>query len=100
MPSDTATAIARAYRQMKGLPVAVRSSATAEDLAEASFAGQQSTFLNIQGEENVHARRAGVLGLAVRGAGHLLPRRGRLRPPEGRASPSSCSTWCSRSAPA
>ena len=53
MPTDTATAIARAYRQMKGLPVAVRSSATAEDLAEASFAGQQSTFLNIQGENNV-----------------------------------------------
>jgi pyruvate,water dikinase len=53
MPYDTGTAIARAYRQMKGLPVAVRSSATAEDLAEASFAGQQSTFLNIQGEENV-----------------------------------------------
>jgi len=53
MPSETATAIARAYRQMKGLPVAVRSSATAEDLAEASFAGQQSTYLNIQGENNV-----------------------------------------------
>ena len=53
MPADTATAIARAYRQMKGLPVAVRSSATAEDLAEASFAGQQSTYLNIQGENNV-----------------------------------------------
>jgi pyruvate,water dikinase len=53
MPSDTATSIARAYRQMKELPVAVRSSATAEDLAEASFAGQQSTYLNIQGEDNV-----------------------------------------------
>lgn len=53
MPADTATAIARAYRQMKALPVAVRSSATAEDLAEASFAGQQSTFLNIQGEKEV-----------------------------------------------
>lgn len=53
MPPDTSAAIARAYRQMKGLPVAVRSSATAEDLAEASFAGQQSTFLNIQGEEKV-----------------------------------------------
>ncbi|MEO8457594.1 MAG: phosphoenolpyruvate synthase [Chloroflexota bacterium] len=53
MPRDTGTAIARAYRQMKGLPVAVRSSATAEDLAEASFAGQQSTFLNIVGEDNV-----------------------------------------------
>lgn len=53
MPADTAAAIARAYRQMKALPVAVRSSATAEDLAEASFAGQQSTFLNIQGEKEV-----------------------------------------------
>ena len=34
-------------------PVAVRSSATAEDLPDASFAGQQETFLNIKGEENV-----------------------------------------------
>jgi len=33
--------------------VAVRSSATAEDLPEASFAGQQSTFLNIKGNEDV-----------------------------------------------
>src|ERR1700760_2588366 len=33
--------------------VAVRSSATAEDLPEASFAGQQETFLNVRGEENV-----------------------------------------------
>jgi pyruvate, water dikinase len=33
--------------------VAVRSSATAEDLPEASFAGQQETFLNVSGEENV-----------------------------------------------
>ncbi|UCG54809.1 MAG: phosphoenolpyruvate synthase, partial [Dehalococcoidia bacterium] len=33
--------------------VAVRSSATAEDLPEASFAGQQSTYLNVQGEDNV-----------------------------------------------
>ena len=35
--------------------VAVRSSATAEDLPEASFAGQQATFLNIKGKENVVA---------------------------------------------
>jgi len=33
--------------------VAVRSSATAEDLPEASFAGQQATFLNVKGEENL-----------------------------------------------
>jgi pyruvate, water dikinase len=36
-----------------GVPVAVRSSATAEDLPQASFAGQQATFLNIRGEANV-----------------------------------------------
>lgn len=35
------------------IPVAVRSSATAEDLPEASFAGQQDTYLNIRGEANL-----------------------------------------------
>jgi pyruvate, water dikinase len=53
MPKDTAKAIEQAYGKMgKGL-VAVRSSATAEDLPEASFAGQQASFLNIQGEKDV-----------------------------------------------
>ncbi len=37
----------------KEISVAVRSSATAEDLPEASFAGQQETFLNVRGEANV-----------------------------------------------
>jgi len=36
-----------------GLPVAVRSSATAEDLPEASFAGQQESYLNVVGDANV-----------------------------------------------
>ena len=49
--------IEEAYRQLqagnKGLSVAVRSSATAEDLPDASFAGQQETFLNIRGLDNV-----------------------------------------------
>src|SRR3989344_324735 len=41
------------------IPVAVRSSATAEDLPEASFAGQQDTYLNIRGEANLlHSVRA------------------------------------------
>lgn len=58
MPGDLAEEITRAYRQMekeygKSCDVAVRSSATAEDLPDASFAGQQETFLNIRGEENV-----------------------------------------------
>jgi pyruvate,water dikinase len=45
-----------AFRAMSAghdIAVAVRSSATAEDLPEASFAGQQETFLNVQGEANV-----------------------------------------------
>ena len=53
MPEHTSEAIIEAYQKMGDGLVAVRSSATAEDLPEASFAGQQSTFLNIQGKENV-----------------------------------------------
>ena len=51
--------VLQAYRKMKGgadaaeFAVAVRSSATAEDLPEASFAGQQETFLNVRGEEHL-----------------------------------------------
>jgi len=53
MPPETAKEIEQAYIKMgKGL-VAVRSSGTAEDLPEASFAGQQATFLNVQGEKEV-----------------------------------------------
>jgi pyruvate,water dikinase len=55
MPPELANEIQQAYIKMgKGL-VAVRSSATAEDLPEASFAGQQSTFLNVKGEKEVVA---------------------------------------------
>jgi len=53
MPAHIADEIVEAYRELGGGPVAVRSSATAEDLPEASFAGQQSTFLNVVGAENV-----------------------------------------------
>ena len=55
-PADTAEAIVQAYRELSkragkaDADVAVRSSATAEDLPDASFAGQQETFLNIRGE--------------------------------------------------
>ncbi len=53
MPAELATEIKEAYKKIgKGL-VAVRSSATAEDLPEASFAGQQRTFLNVEGEAEV-----------------------------------------------
>jgi pyruvate,water dikinase len=56
LPSDLRTQILEAYRRLRQeygaeLSVAVRSSATAEDLPTASFAGQQETYLNISGEE-------------------------------------------------
>ncbi len=55
MPREIAEAIAEAYRALDGgaTVVAVRSSATAEDLPDLSFAGQQETFLNICGQEAV-----------------------------------------------
>src|SRR5262249_32936006 len=55
-PKDLAEAICQAYRDLSQrsgsdeADVAVRSSATAEDLPDASFAGQQETFLNGRGE--------------------------------------------------
>ncbi len=42
--------------ELKNIPVAVRSSATAEDLPNASFAGQQTTYLNVVGEANLILR--------------------------------------------
>lgn len=59
LPKDFEDEIRRGYRELgkecgkKNLVVAIRSSATAEDLPDASFAGQQETFLNIKGERNV-----------------------------------------------
>ena len=56
-PEETANAIREAYRELskrfgkENTDVAVRSSATAEDLPDASFAGQQETYLNVSGEE-------------------------------------------------
>ncbi len=57
-PEDLKKEIAVAYREMekecgKNVDVAVRSSATAEDLPGASFAGQHETYLNIRGAEEV-----------------------------------------------
>lgn len=55
IPPGVSAAIAGAYGDLCGTkpPVAVRSSATAEDLPEASFAGQQESYLNVSGAENV-----------------------------------------------
>jgi pyruvate,water dikinase len=57
MPEDVEEDIRQAYRDLNKMTgkdptyVAVRSSATAEDLPTASFAGQQSTYLNVKGED-------------------------------------------------
>jgi rifampicin phosphotransferase len=51
IPDDVAQSILAAYQELKGGTVAVRSSATAEDLPQAAFAGQQDTYLNIVGDE-------------------------------------------------
>ncbi len=60
-PSQLDEEIHAAYAELTAgaqISVAVRSSATAEDLPEASFAGQQETFLNVQGMDNVlHAMK-------------------------------------------
>lgn len=58
LPPEVSDAILSAYRGLcdrvqRTCEVAVRSSATAEDLAEASFAGQQDTILNVRGEDRL-----------------------------------------------
>lgn len=59
MPADLADAIRASYKELgekvgeKDPFVAVRSSATAEDLPDASFAGQQDTYLNVKGADMV-----------------------------------------------
>ncbi len=81
-PAELAAAVVDAYRALGDAPsVAVRSSATAEDLPTASFAGQQETYLHVSGEASLleHVRRCfaslftarAVAYRAHRGFGHL-----------------------------
>ncbi|MFW5693186.1 MAG: PEP/pyruvate-binding domain-containing protein, partial [Thermoguttaceae bacterium] len=53
LPDALAAEIAAAYRDLGSPPVAVRSSATAEDLADASMAGQYETLLGVSGEQEL-----------------------------------------------
>ncbi|MBS3802642.1 MAG: phosphoenolpyruvate synthase, partial [Candidatus Thermoplasmatota archaeon] len=58
LPDEVSEEIKKHYKMMEEeyeehVDVAVRSSATAEDLPDASFAGQQETYLNVQGEEEL-----------------------------------------------
>ncbi|MFD1938776.1 PEP/pyruvate-binding domain-containing protein [Nonomuraea mangrovi] len=58
MPDATAKAVLQAYTALgDDVPVAVRSSATAEDLPDMSFAGQQDTYLNVRGDTVLDAVR-------------------------------------------
>jgi len=53
VPEEIRDAVVMAYDRLGAPPVAVRSSATTEDLAEASFAGQQDSFLNVTGADDL-----------------------------------------------
>ena len=91
-PEATEKAIRESYRVLsdragqKNLSVAVRSSATAEDLPDASFAGQQETYLNVIGEDALlTACRKCYASLFTDRA---ITSRSRCR--------SACSRWCGR----
>ena len=103
MPDWLASAIRAAYRELVGddadAPVAVRSSATAEDTESASFAGMNETFLNVRGADARARRGAPLLGVAVRRAHRstTAPSAASTRPTW--TSPSSCSARSPRPAP-
>ncbi len=75
IPPDIEKEILASYKKLATLenpipPVAVRSSATAEDLPEASFAGQQATFLNVFGDFESGQPLGLYSGLFVNGTAH------------------------------
>src|SRR5208337_1335923 len=76
MPEDIAGAIRHAYAELGGddPPVAVRSSATVEDMPGMSFAGQLETYLNIRGEAMVleGVKRCWASLWTVRAIGYLV----------------------------
>ena len=101
-PTPAARSRRRSPRPTRALgdgdvPVAVRSSATAEDSEAASFAGQQETYLHVRGVEDDRRAHPRLLGLVLHRARAVLPRaeglarrprHGRRRPADGR-SPTS-----------
>ena len=74
VPADLAEQILDAYAGLGRPAVAVRSSATAEDLPEMSFAGQQDTYLNVIGADAAAGGGRRVLEQPVDGARHQLSR--------------------------
>lgn len=53
VPAEVSSSVIKSFKKLGAKLMAVRSSATAEDLPSASFAGQQATYLNISGEANL-----------------------------------------------
>ena len=96
VPTEIRAEIVDAYAALGGGPVAVRSSATAEDLPGAAFAGQQDTYLNVIGERGVDRRRTPMLGIAVDRPGDRVPRPARHRLRRRSASRWSYSAWSTR----
>ena len=84
-PAELERAITDAYRALGAGRVAVRSSATAEDLPGAAFAGLQDTFLNIRVSRSCWTRYAG--------AGPRCGRTGQWRTGSAAASRTSRSRW-------
>ena len=68
-----------AYKDLGSGPVAVRSSATAEDAADTSFAGQQETILGVEGEEALVDCRRTLLAFASYRTGDRVSREARGR---------------------
>jgi phosphoenolpyruvate synthase/pyruvate phosphate dikinase len=80
LPPGLAEDLRRAYGELSAKSVAVRSSATVEDLPQESFAGQLETFLNVKGFENV-ARSIVQCYASLWGGGRVVAYRERNRVP-------------------
>ena len=96
LPADLQAAIVEAYDRLgdgRPVDVAVRSSATAEDLPDASFAGQQETYLNVRGQPPsstpaaARSRRCSPIAPSP-----TAPTRDSIRCRS--RSRSACSAWC------
>ena len=90
LPDDLAGEILDGYRKLQqeygeDVSLAVRSSATAEDLPTASFAGQQDSYLNIKGEREPARHLPPLLRQPVHRSRDPLPDRPGLRPLQGLA---------------
>ena len=94
----SATQVAALESASPGATWAVRSSATAEDLPDASFAGQQETFLNISGVDNILHAVTGGFRLPLQRPRDRLPRPQGLRRDRGRALRRRSSAWCAATA--